>query len=117
MAYTDLLKKIEHYLISIDGLYASDQEDFSEPFRLDCKELLSQLDKEYWEDADCKEYIIQHYYYHKYDYLIEYGSGQRFLADKDLRFTVKDYHIIFLDDKGDPFKVISLDSIVSIHKT
>ena len=117
MAYTDLLKKVEHYLISIDGLYASDQEDFTEPFKLDCKELLDELDKEYWDECDYIEKIIRNDYYHKTDYMIEYGANQRFHANKDLRFTVEDYYLVFLDEEGGPFKVIRMDSIVSIHET
>ena len=35
-------KKLEHQLHSLNGLYASDQEDMSEPFRLDFSKILQE---------------------------------------------------------------------------
>ena len=41
----DLLKEIEHELISLNGLYASDNEEFKEAFQLDYTELLEKISK------------------------------------------------------------------------
>jgi hypothetical protein len=38
-----LLKKCQHALITISGLYASDKEDFSEAFKLDEKDLIDEI--------------------------------------------------------------------------
>ena len=36
------IKQLEHELATLDGLYASDKEDMSEPFRLDFSEILKE---------------------------------------------------------------------------
>ena len=36
------IKQLEHQLATLDGLYASDKEDMSEPFRLDFTEILKE---------------------------------------------------------------------------
>lgn len=115
MTYTDVLKKVEHFLTSIDGLYVSDKEDFTDAFRLNCSELLDELDQEYWDECDYIEILINQYH-KKNDYMIEYGSNHRFRADKDLPVIFKDFYVIFLDETNNPFKIINMDSIISIHK-
>lgn len=112
--YTDLLKEVEHYLTCIDGLYASDQEDFSEPFRLDCKELLEKVSGEVYYDRDYAEELITNYY-KKTDYIIEYGANQRFRVDKNTLVGFKDFYVVFYDENESPFKIINLASIVGIH--
>ena len=115
MAYTDVLKKVEHYLTSIDGLYASDKEDFTDVFQLNCKDLLDELDQEYWDECDYIEILVNQYH-KKNDYMLEYGAKHRFRANKDLPVTIKDGYIIFLDETNTPFKIVRMDSIVSIHE-
>ncbi len=39
----DLLKEIEHELTSLNGLYASDNEEFKDAFQLDYSELLEKI--------------------------------------------------------------------------
>jgi len=113
--YSDLLKEVEHFLTSINGLYASDQEDFSEPFKIDCKELLDKVSKEYWDDLDYVSKLLIEYH-GVTDYIIEYGSNQRFRVNKDTPIMFEDYYVLFLDGTTTPFKIISIASIDSVHK-
>lgn len=41
-----LLEQIEHEFTSLHGLYASDNKEFNEPFQLDYKNLLSEIEFE-----------------------------------------------------------------------
>ena len=50
------------------------------------------------------------------DYIIEYGSNQRFRVNKDTRIMFKEYYVLFLDETSLPFKIINIGSIDSVHK-
>ena len=113
--YNDLLREVEHYLTSISGLYASDQEDFSHPFQLDCKELLDKISQGIYDDMDYVEKLLLEYQGVTH-YIIEYGSNQRFRVNKDTRIMFKEYYVLFLDETSLPFKIINIGSIDSVHK-